>query len=116
MQELTYHQEGEDLIPNLAVHETSQPIGKYGRMRKKYLQANRPLLWNQLILSEGLYPHLLEIEQAANERLDRMLPEMAAKAGVTERLKAEDALKWVGLMNTIKAQAEEIVLHDLIYA
>ena len=113
---LTYQQNGDYLIPNLAVQETSQPIGKYGRIRKKYLQENRPLLWNQLILSEGLYPHLLEIEQTANERLERMLPEMAAKAGVTERLKAEDPMKWVGLMNTVKAQAEEIILKELIFA
>ena len=113
---LTYQQNGDYLIPNLAVQETSQPIGKYGRMRKKYLQENRPLLWNQLILSEGLYPHLLEIERTANERLERMLPEMAAKAGVTERLKAEDPMKWVGLMNTVKAQAEEIILKELIFA
>ena len=85
-------------------------------MRKKYLQENRPLLWNQMILSETLYPHLLEIEQTANERLERMLPEMAAKAGATERLKAEDPMKWVGLMNTLKDQAEEVILKELIFA
>ena len=113
---LTYQQNGDYQIPNLAVQETSQPIGKYGRMRKKYLQENRPLLWNQMILSETLYPHLLEIEQTANERLERMLPEMAAKAGATERLKAEDPMKWVGLMNTLKDQAEEVILKELIFA
>ena len=113
---LTYQQNGDYLIPNLAVQETSRPLGKYGRMRKKYLQEHRPLLWNRMILNETLYPHLLEVEETAQNRLEQMLPEMAAKAGVTERLKAEDPMKWVGLMNTLKAQAEEVILKELVFA
>ena len=68
-----------------------------------------------MILSEKLYPHLLDIDRAARERMDAMLPRMMEAAGVTEELKACDPMRWVGLMNTLKAQAEETVLTELIY-
>ena len=115
MAELTYSRNGDYLIPDLSLNETEQPIGKYGRMRKAYLKEHRPILWNSLILSEKLYPHLLEIEQTAQSRLELMMPELAKAAGVTEALKASDPMKWVGLMNNCKAQAEEIILNELIY-
>ena len=67
-----------------------------------------------MILNEKLYPHLLEIDRAARERMDAMLPRMMAAAGVTEELKACDPMRWVGLMNTLKAQAEEVILAELI--
>ena len=73
----------------------------------------RPL--QQLDLSEKLYRHLLEIDRAARERMDAMLPRMMEAAGVTEGLKALDPMRWVGLMNTLKAQAEEIIQDELIY-
>ena len=65
-------------------------------------------------MSEKLYPHLLEIDQAARERMDAMLPRMMEAAGVTEELKGRDPMRWVGLMNTLKAQAEEIILLELV--
>ena len=68
-----------------------------------------------MILSEKLYPHLLEIDRAAHERMDAMLPRMMEAVGVTEELKARDPMRWVGLMNTLKAQVEEIILTELIY-
>lgn len=115
MTELTYQKNGDYLIPNLTLTEQEQtPLGKYGRMRKKYLQEHRPVLWNQMILSETLYPHLREIDAAANSRLEQMIPELAKAAGATEELKARDPMQWVGLMNTCKAQAEEILLAELI--
>jgi len=116
MAELTYTQSGDYLIPDLSLSETEQPIGKYGRMRKTYLQEHRPVLWNRLILSEKLYPHLLEIEQAAQSRLSLMMPELMKSAGATESLKATDPMKWTGLMNSLKAQAEEIILNELIFS
>ena len=67
-----------------------------------------------MILNEKLYPHLLEIDRAARERMDAMLPRMREAAGVTEELKACDPMRWVGLMNTLKAQAEEVILAELI--
>ena len=85
-------------------------------MRKRYLQEYRPILYNYLVLSETLYPHLLEIDNAANRRMEILLSQLAKDAGVTEKLKAADPMKWVGLMNALKAQAEEILLAELIYA
>ena len=117
MNELTYTRSGDYWIPNLSLsQQETQPLGKYGRLRKKYLQENRPVLWNSLILSEKLYPHLREIDETANSRLEQMMPGLMQSAGVTEALKASDPMKWVGLMNSLKAQAEEVVLTELIYA
>ena len=116
MTELTYQKNGDYLIPNLSLTEqTRTSLGKYGRMRKKYLQEHRPVLWNQMILSETLYPHLREIDAAATSRMEQMIPALAKAAGATEELKASDPLKWTGLMNTCKAQAEETILTELVF-
>ena len=116
MNELTYTRSGDYWIPNLSLsQQKTQPLGKYGRLRKKYLQEHRPVLWNSLILSEKLYPHLREIDETANSRLEQMMPGLMQSAGVTEALKASDPMKWVGLMNSLKAQAEEIILSELVY-
>lgn len=72
-------------------------------------------LCSSLILSEKLYPHLLEIDRAVRERIDAMLPRMMEAAGVTEELKARDPIRWVGLMNTLKAQVEEVIQSELIW-
>ena len=113
---LTYTQNGDYLIPDLSLTEQeSRPLGKYGRIRKKYLEEHRPILWNQMILTETLFPHLREIEETANRRLEQMMPDLMRAAGVTEDLKARDPMTWVGLMNSCKAQAEEVILQELIY-
>ena len=115
MSSLTYTQNGDYLIPNLVLDPApSKPLGKYGRMRKAYLKEHRPLIYNQLLMSEKLYLHLLEIDETANSRLEQMMPRLAKEAGATEELKARDPMKWVGLMNTCKAQAEEILMAELI--
>ena len=117
MSSLTYKQNGDYQIPNLSLSDQNrQPLGKYGRMRKTYLKEHRPVLWNSMILSETLYPHLREIDQTANSRLEQMMPQLMQAAGVTEELKASDPMKWTGLMNSLKAQAEEIILRELIYS
>ena len=84
-------------------------------MRQRYLKEHRSSLYSSLILSEKLYPHLLEIDRAACERMDAMLPRMMEAAGVTEELKACDPMRWVGLMNTLKAQVEEVIFSELIW-
>ena len=113
---LTYTRCGDYEIPNLTLSETeNKPLGKYGRMRKKYLQEHRPVLWNSMILSEKLYPRLREIDEAANARLEKLMSELMKQNGVTESLKASDPMKWTGLMNNLKAQAEEIIFNELIY-
>ena len=114
MTEISYTTVNDVQIPNLVLPET-EPIGRYGRMRQRYLKEHRPVLWNHLVLTGTLYDHLHEIETAAQSRIDLMLPKLAEAAGATESLKAADPLKWTGLMNTCKAQAEEIVLSELIY-
>ena len=116
MGKLTYIRCGDYDIPNLKLSEQPETsIGKYGRMRKSYLKKHRPILYNHLLMSEKLYPHLIEIDRAARERMEAMLPRMMEAAGITEELKARAPLRWVGLMNTLKAQAEEIVLSEIIF-
>ena len=118
MTELTYTRNGDYLIPDLTLSETpedARPLGKYGRLRRSYLQEHRPGLYSRLVLSEKLFPHLREIDETANRRLEQMMPELMKSAGVTEELKAADPQRWTGLMNNLKHSAEEAVLNDLIY-
>ena len=91
------------------------PIGHYGHLRKAYLEGYRPDLYTALVASETLYEHCAEIEAAVRRRLDLIIPQLAEGAGATEELKAADPMQWVGLMDTCKAQAEEIVKFELIY-
>ena len=100
------HQNGDYLIPDLKL-EKSKPLGRYGRMRRDYLKEHRPVLFNAMMVNGKLYPHLNEIEQTMNRRLEQMMPELMQAAGVTEELKARDPMTWVGLMNNCKAQAEK---------
>ena len=114
---LTYTMNGDYQIPDLKLTEQPEkPLGKYGRMRKAYLKEHRPLIYNQLLLTEKLYPHLIEIDETAQSRLEQMMPQLAKDAGATEQLKASDPMRWVGLMNNIKASAEEVVLKELVYS
>ena len=114
---MNYIQNGDYLIPDLKLSEQPEkPLGKYGRMRKAYLKEHRPILYNQLLMSEKLYPHLLEIDETAQSRLEQLMPQLAKDAGATEQLKASDPMKWTGLMNELKAQAEEVILNDLIHS
>ena len=114
---LTYTMNGDYQIPDLKLTEQPEkPLGKYGRMRKAYLKEHRPLIYNQLLLTEKLYPHLIEIDETAQSRLEQTMPQLAKDAGATEQLKASDPMRWVGLMNTCKAQAEEILMAELIHS
>ena len=114
---LTYTMNGDYQIPDLKLTEQPEkPLGKYGRMRKAYLKEHRPLIYNQLLMSEKLYPHLREIDETANSRLEQMMPQLTESAGATEELKARNPMRWVGLMNTCKAQAEEILMAELIHS
>ena len=112
--DLTYRQEGDFLLPELEA-ETPSTLGKYARMRERYLREERPVLYNRLILSGKLTAHLTEIEQTADRRLELIMPELKESMGLTEQMKASDPMKWVGLMNNAKAKAEETILSELIY-
>ena len=117
MSQLSYIKNGDYLIPNLSLSpQEQQPLGKYGRMRKQYLQEHRPVLWNTMILSEKLYPHFREVDQTANRRMEQMMEELKKSAGVTEELKASNPVMWVGMMNNLHAQAEEVILRELIFS
>ncbi len=85
-------------------------------MRQKFLAEYHPVIYNQMMLSGKLWPHLVEIDTVCEERLDILIPAMAKREGVTESLKAADQLEWVGHMNNIRSRAEEIILYELVYA
>ena len=112
----TYTQVGDYFIPNLVIGETAQsPLGKYGRMRKRYLKEHRPVLYTNLLVTGKLDQHLAEIDMACEEQVELLIKQMAKQEGVTETLKATDQMAWVARMNSIRNRAEEIVLHDLVY-
>ena len=115
--ELTYTQCGDYLIPNLVLADTQEYyIGKYGRMRRAYLKEYRPALYSTLLLTEKLFPHLAETDAACKTRLDIIETALMRREGVTEALKAADQMEWVRRRNSIHSRAEEIVLHELVYA
>ena len=112
-----YTLHGDYYLPDLDLPErASAPIGHYGRMRKAYLEEQRPGLYERLLLSGKLFEHLAEIDTCCAERMDRMVRRMADAEGITEELKAKDQLAWVGRMNIIKARAEETVLSEIVFA
>ena len=116
MNELTYTKNGEYWIPDLTAAEQPTELSKYGRIRERFLKEHRTITYNNLLLSGKLTVHLTEIDRAAVNRMEEIVSELAKQAGATEELKASDPMRWVGLMNTCKAQAEEIVMNELIYA
>lgn len=112
----TYTRVGDVLLPNLILEETeSKPIGKYGRMRKKYLKEHHPAVYSAMLLNGELYRHLSEIDEGCEERMDLLARQMAEHEGVTEALKAADQVEWVQRMNSIRCRAEEIVLNELVF-
>ena len=114
--EIMYSQCGDYLIPNLVLsEEEQQPIGKYGRMRKRYLKEHRPAIYSNLVLSGKLFKHLYEIDQSCEERMELITQQMKAQEGVAESLKANDQMEWVRRMNNIQNRAEEIVLSELVF-
>ena len=116
MMKITYKQVGDYLIPDLTLPcQSEKPLGKYGRMRLNYLKEHHKGLYTVMLLNGTLMDHLHEVDKAAYMRLEQMMPEMMGKAGITEKMKANDPMKWTGMMNIIKVQAEEIVLVELIY-
>ena len=114
MEQITYTRCVDYYIPNLTLSETeTKSLGKYGRMRKNYLKEHRPVLWNSMILSEKLYPHLREIDETANRRMEQLMSELLASAPAPD--KETRQMAWVQHMNTLKAQTEEIILTELIF-
>ena len=114
--ELTYTMKNGYRLPNLLPpQEPEVHLGKYALLRRRYLQQNRKVRFTNLLTSGKLNEHLMEVDKAANERMELLVAQMAQAEGVTEEMKASDQMKWVGLMNIIRMSAEEQVLKELIY-
>ena len=113
---LWYERIGDYYIPVLTLSSDEQrPIGKWGRLHRDYLKEHRPILFNDLILSGQLWTYLADLNEQAQERLSLIVNQMKASESVTEELKSANQMAWVGAMNSIRNQAEEIVLREIIY-
>ena len=110
----TYRWEGDYLLPNLTVPE-SVPVGIWGQRRKQYLREHRKALYTAMLLSEELENHLTEIDQQAEEMFSQLVKQMAAQEGITEQLKADSQMEWVGCMNNIRERVTEIINAELIF-
>ncbi len=111
---LDYTLHGDYYLPDLGV-EPGYPLGKYGIVRMQYLKEHRPGLYTRLLLSGKLNDDLHQTDVQAQHLLDTMIPQMAKEAGITEAMKMRDQLRWVGMMNAIKGQVEEIIWNNIIH-
>lgn len=111
---VTYHVEGDYLIPDLAAPEPPN-IGVWGELRRQYLRKAKRPVYSAMMMNGTLNAHLEETDRQAGELLDRLTKQLAEHEGITEALKAEDQMEWVRRMNNIRSQAEEVVLSELIY-
>ena len=111
---LSYTQTGDYLLPNLTLYQPKTPLGKYGRMRLSFLRQQRPVLYNTMLLNGSLYPHLMEVEQTAENRMQQTMTQLLKQNPPPD--KESRQMAWVQHMNSLKAQAEELVLTELIYS
>ena len=113
MTELTYTQNGDYLIPDISLEpQEKRTLGKYGRMRRAYLQENNTLLFNHLVLTGKLFPHLWEIQDTATARMEQLMAQLLKQNPAPDKKTMQ--LQWVQHMNSLKAQAEELVMTELI--
>ena len=115
MNEITYHREGDYLIPDLLLPQEPR-IGIWGQRRKRYLRQHHDGIYTGLLLSGNLNAHLEEIDRSANEMFDLLMKQYAAREGITEQLKAENQMEWLHRMNGLRQAAEEVIYQDLIMA
>ncbi len=114
MNDITYHHEGDYLIPDLLPPEAPR-IGIWGMRRREFLRKHHNGIYTGLLLSGKLNAHLEEIDRSAKEMFELLMKKYAARKGVTEQLKAENQMEWVRRMNNIRARAEEVVYAQLIH-
>ena len=112
---LNYTLVGNYYIPDLKLPEENRPIGRYGRLHRNYLKEKHPARYSSLVLTGKLWTYLAALNEQAEERLDLIIEQMKVAEGVTEELKAQNQLEWVGRMNNIRNRAEEIIRSELIY-
>ena len=113
---LHYELIGDYYLPCLTIDEPEHPIGIWGQRRYRYLREHKKALYNSLLLSGDLFPHLIEIDQQAQEMYNKLMNETAIRAGITEQLKATNQMVWIQKMNAVSIQVREIVNAELIYA
>ena len=107
---------GDYYLPDLSLPEKEYPpLGKYGRMRKTYLQEHHKLLYSRMLMDGSLWQHLHEVDELAQSTVDAIIVGMAEVDGVTEELKASDPMRWIGLMNNYRHCAEELVIREIVY-
>ena len=111
---LSYTQTGDYLLPNLTLHQPKTPLGKYGRMRLNFLKQQHPVLYHTMLLNGSLYPHLMEVEQTAESQMQQTMQGLLKQNPAPN--KEQHQMRWVQHMNSLKAQAEELVLTELIYS
>ena len=112
---IRYQLEGDYYLPVLELPEESRPIGRWGRLHKAYLKNHRPILYQSLLLSGKLYTALTDLNEQAAERCSCMIRQMAEVEGITEELKADDPMRWVQGMNSIRSRAEETIRTEMVY-
>ena len=112
---MSYTLHGDYYLPDLVLREEEPTYGKYGMLRKQFLKEHRSARYQYLLLTGKLNEHLNQTDQEAREQVEMLMKQMAERQGLTEELKVQDQMKWVRLMNNIKASAEEIILSDIIY-
>jgi len=117
MKEITYHKEGDYLIPDLIMDNSCENyhIGKYGRLRLNYIKNYKRGLYTELMINGTLSKHLADIENAVTSQIDLIVKKLAEAENVNEDLKESNQLAWVQAMNNIKNRAEEIVYTEIIY-
>ena len=118
MEKITYHQEGDYLIPDLIMDNSCEDyhIGKYGRLRLNYIKEYKRGLYTELMINGTLSKHLADIEKTASERINFIIKQLSKSENINEDLKSSNQLAWVQAMNNIKNRAEEIVYNEIIYA
>ena len=112
---MQYIRVGDYYIPDLALPQETRPIGKWGRIHRDYLKEHKPIQYNCLLLSGMQWTYLADLNEQAQDRLERVIDQMKVAEGITEALKARDPMAWVQRMNNVHARAEEIVREELIY-
>ena len=113
---IEYTRKGDYYIPNLTLPKQEKiNLNKYGRMRLKYLKEHKKADYMTMLMEGTLNSHLKEIQEKAEIRVEQIINQLKEKSNLTEDMKNTDQLYWVGTMNTIKNQAEEIVFSELIY-
>ena len=110
----SYSTIGDYQLPNLTLHQPPKPLGRYGRMRRAYLMEHRPVLYHTMLLNGSLYPHLLEVEQTTQSRMQQLMNSLLKQNPAPD--KESQQIAWVQHMNRLKAQVEEVILTELIHS